>query len=361
MLSQAQRPLLVLGGGARRSGAHAIVRSLVELLGMPVMTTPSGRGILPEDHPLSIGQVGLYRTRLGMQAFEDADLLVTVGSRNEEFQTGAWKIFPPGAKLIQVDIEAFEIGRLGKITCPSSAMPGWCLPPSTLDCRRSPNPRRWRFQDWQSAKEVYVQEIEAQCRTDAKPIKTKSVVRTINHVFGKNTILVHENGGHRWTYYSPYYQVLDIDGCIAPGEQTLMGCGVMGAVGAKLARPDMKVVCVTGDGAFQMYNQDVVTAVQYHAPVTWGDPEQLQPGLDETYPKGSRRQVYRRRFRRATRFCADGARLPMLRREGDRAVGGSRSYPARHAGQRPGNPGYTGCGYRPRRLLRGLLRILQIR
>ncbi len=78
---------------------------------MPVMTTPSGRRIIPEDHPLSIGQVGLYRTRLGMQAFEHADLLITVGSRNEEFQTGAWRIFPPGAKFVQIDIEPFEIGR----------------------------------------------------------------------------------------------------------------------------------------------------------------------------------------------------------------------------------------------------------
>ena len=271
MLSQAQRPLLVLGGGARRSGAHAIVRSLAELLGMPVMTTPSGRGIIPEDHPLSIGQVGLYRTRLGMQAFEDADLLVTVGSRNEEFQTGAWKIFPPGAKLIQVDIEAFEIGRNWIPDLPIVGDARLVLAAILAGLQAQPQPAwRGRFQGWQSAKEAYVQEIEAECRTDAKPIKTKSVVRTINHVFGKNTILVHENGGQDlWTYYSPYYQVLDIDGCIAPGEQTLMGCGVMGAVGAKLARPDMKVVCVTGDGAFQMYNQDVVTAVQYHAPVTW--------------------------------------------------------------------------------------------
>ncbi len=81
--------------------------------------------------------------------------------------------------------------------------------------------------------------------------------------------MVHENGSQDlWSYYSPYYRVLDRDGDIAPGEQTCMGAGVMGAVGVKLAHPDKKVVCVTGDGAFQMYNQDVPTAVQYDAP-TW--------------------------------------------------------------------------------------------
>ena len=271
MLRQAQRPLLVLGGGARRSGAHAVARSLAELLGMPVMTTPSGRGVIPEDHPLAIGQVGLYRTRLGMQAFQDSDLLITVGSRNEEFQTGAWKIFPPGAKFIQVDIEAFEIGRNWIPDLPIVGDAQLVLSAIYAGLQEHPQPG-WqpRFRTWQEAKEAYVQEIEAECRTGAKPIQTKSIVRQINHVFGKNTLLVHENGGQDlWTYYSPYYQVLDIDGCLAPGEQTLMGCGVMGAVGAKLARPEMKVVCVTGDGAFQMYNQDVVTAVQYNTPVTW--------------------------------------------------------------------------------------------
>ena len=111
MLTEAKRPLIVAGGGARHSGADDFIKALAELLGMPVMTTPSGRGIIPEDHPLAIGQVGLYRTRLGMQAFAEADLLITVGSRNEEFQTGAWRIFPSGAKFIQIDIETFEIGR----------------------------------------------------------------------------------------------------------------------------------------------------------------------------------------------------------------------------------------------------------
>ena len=96
------------------------------------------------------------------------------------------------------------------------------------------------------------------------------MVYEINQVFGRNTIMVHENGSQDlWSYYSPYYRVLDRDGDIAPGEQTCMGAGVMGAVGVKLAHPDKKVVCVTGDGAFQMYNQDVPTAVQYDAPVTW--------------------------------------------------------------------------------------------
>ena len=75
------------------------------------MTTPSGRGSIPEDHPLAIGQVGLYRSKVGKEVQQNSDLIITIGSRNEEFQSGAWTYFPKGAKYIQIDIDSFEIGR----------------------------------------------------------------------------------------------------------------------------------------------------------------------------------------------------------------------------------------------------------
>jgi hypothetical protein len=85
---------------------------------------------------------------------------------------------------------------------------------------------------------------------DGLPFKGKSVVAAINRVFGANTILVKENGGQDlWAYYWPYYQVLDEGCCVPPAEQTAMGYGVIGAMAAKLARPDRQVVCTTGDGA----------------------------------------------------------------------------------------------------------------
>ena len=102
------------------------------------------------------------------------------------------------------------------------------------------------------------------------PLNGKSAVAAINEVFGANTIVVKENGGQDlWTYYWPYYQVLDAGCCVPPAEQTAMGYGVVGAMAAKLARPDRQVVCTTGDGAFQMAMHELGTAVQYGLPVTW--------------------------------------------------------------------------------------------
>jgi len=102
------------------------------------------------------------------------------------------------------------------------------------------------------------------------PLKGKSIVHEINRVFGENTVLVKENGGQDlWSYFWPYYQVLDAGCCVAPAEQTAMGYGIVGAMAVKLARPDRQVVCTTGDGAFQMQIHELGTAVQEGLPVTW--------------------------------------------------------------------------------------------
>jgi acetolactate synthase-1/2/3 large subunit len=80
-------------------------------LGVPFLTTPGGRGILSEDHPLALGVSGIYRTKVGKKIYSDAKLVITFGTRNEPLQTHWWKDFPKGAKFIQIDISPFEIGR----------------------------------------------------------------------------------------------------------------------------------------------------------------------------------------------------------------------------------------------------------
>ena len=76
------------------------------MLGMPVFTTPGGRGTFPEAHDLALGQVGLYFTEAGQRYFDDADLVIAIGSRLEDFSTGSWKLWPQKARFIQIDIQA---------------------------------------------------------------------------------------------------------------------------------------------------------------------------------------------------------------------------------------------------------------
>ena len=274
MLAAAERPVLVAGGGVVLSGAGAGVLALAEQEHVPVMTTFSGRGAIGEDHPLAFGLVGLYRTRPGKEVFDGADLLVTAGSRMEGFQSGDWKIFPDGARFLQIDVDPFEIGRNW---VPDAAVIG----DASLVLRQlcdalagAPGARRSRkayAEDRIRDKDAFAREVDAECAAaNTVPLKSKRIVHELNAVFGRDTILVNENGGQDlWSYFHPYYRVLDAGDLVPMGEQTCMGAGITGAVGAKLARPDKKVVCVAGDGAFFMMPQEISTAVQYRAPVTW--------------------------------------------------------------------------------------------
>jgi acetolactate synthase I/II/III large subunit len=276
LIAAAKRPLLITGGGTILSGAGSAVGDLCKQFGIPIQTTPAGRGSVAETHPLFCGLTGLYRTTFPRKVYESADLLITVGSRMEEFQ-GGFLPYPEDAKLIQVDIDPFELGRNWE---PDVAI--------QADARQAIDGLAQALQvlgrDVTSRAE-YVDEITsgrreaiATAAADAEaaldqgdmPLKGKSIVHEINQVFGDNTILVKENGGQDlWAYYWPYYQVLDPGCCVPPAEQTAMGYGVVGAMAAKQARPDRQVVCTTGDGAFQMQLHELGTAVQEGLAVTW--------------------------------------------------------------------------------------------
>ncbi len=273
LILSSERPVAVAGGGAILSRAFDEFRQFVEFFGIPFLTTPAGRGILSENHPLALGLVGLYRTEVGKKVFEEADLLINVGSRFEEFQSGAWKYFPQGAKYIQIDIDYYEMDRnwfpdvfiLGDAKLTLKEITDYAKNKLAFFPSKSS-----RVTEIEKAKREFEEIVEVECMDNSVPIKTKKIIKEANKVFGEKTILVNENGMQDlWSYYFPYYKVLDVLGCVPPAEQTCMGFGVVGAIGAKIAMPNMKVICTTGDGAFQMYSQDVPTAVQYNAPVTW--------------------------------------------------------------------------------------------
>ena len=267
LLARSKRPVIVAGGGVGLAGAERELVELAERLDAPVVTTPSGRGSINEAHRLAFGVVGLYRTASSAKPYDEADCLLLVGTRMEEFQSGLWKLLPDAARLVQVDIDPFEIGRNVR---PDVAVLGDAkLVLAQLVQAVPVAGERPATAEHVLFKERFEQQVDEECAPGEGPLKTKQVVHALNDAFG-DFVLVNENGGQDlWSYYCPYVKVTSERGCVAPAEQTCMGFGVAGAVGAKLARPDAFVVCVTGDGAFQMYLQEMATAVQYRAPVAW--------------------------------------------------------------------------------------------
>ncbi|MCK4962752.1 MAG: thiamine pyrophosphate-binding protein, partial [Anaerolineales bacterium] len=205
----------------------------------------------------------------------DADLVFTVGTRNESYSTHQWRDFPEGARFIQIDISPSEIG---KNWIPDTGIVGDAKivlrqlidaihdeAIAAEDFREMP-----RVKEVLKAKEGFEKEVEAECMVEATPIPARRAVYELSRVFGQNTILVSENGSQdSWSYCCPHFKVQDGSGCVPVAEQTCMGMGVVGAIAAKLARPEKKVVCVTGDGAFQMYMKELPTAAQYKAGCTW--------------------------------------------------------------------------------------------
>lgn len=271
LIAAARRPLLVCGSGAVFADAAPAVRALAERVGMPVFTTPGGRGIYPEDDALALGQVGLYFTAPGKAYHDGADLIVAVGTRLEAFSTNSWASYPPGARLIQIDIDPQAIALNWR---PDVAVVGDAalaleeiadaLP--AIDAAE----RDHRLARIAEAKARYLAAVAREAGEPARPIRVPQVLAAVNAVFGRDTILVKENGGaDLWCYYWPYYRVGGLDNCVPMAEQTAMGFGIAGTIGAKLARPGKNVVCISGDGAMNMAMMELATAAEWRCGVTW--------------------------------------------------------------------------------------------
>ena len=274
-LLNSERIVAIVGNGAALSGASDDFKEFIEILGIPFLTTPGGRGILSEDHPLALGLCGIYRTKVGKKIYSNADLILTIGTRNESFQTHEWKDLPKGAKFIQIDISPFEIGRnwvpdIGIVGDAKIVLRQL----TSIIKRKISRGKNYDeiplISDIINEKKEFEMEVEAECMVEDIPIPAKRIVYELSRVFGKNTILVNENGSQDiWSYCFPYYKVQDGSECVPVAEQTCMGMGVVGAIAAKIITPDKNVVCVTGDGAFQMYMKELPTAAQYNVGCTW--------------------------------------------------------------------------------------------
>jgi len=274
LIAAAKRPLIVTGGGTIASGAGEAIARFAHKFGVPVQTTPGGRGSVAETDPLFCGLVGLYRTSFPKRVYEAADLIITVGAQMEEFQ-GGFLPRNPSSKYIQIEIDAFAIGRNWNPDVALQAdarLAVQALDAALTEIGVRPDPAL--VEEIKEGREQAIadaqREVKASMDDGSMPMQGKAIVSEINRVFGRDTIICNENGSQDlWSYYWPYYQVLDAGCCVPPAEQTAMGLGVTGAVAAKIAAPQKKVVCTTGDGAFTMTAHELGTAAQERIGATW--------------------------------------------------------------------------------------------
>jgi acetolactate synthase-1/2/3 large subunit len=268
LIGEAERPVIYAGGGILKAGASKELRELAELTGIPVVTTLMARGALPDEHPLCLGMPGMHGNYTAVTSLQKSDLLVTLGARFDDRVTGNPATFAAGAKVIHVDIDPAE---LGKVRRPEVPIVGDCkvvigelikAVKSEQEKRGTPDLSAWHAQvgAWQQQFPLHYDQA------DDGPLKPQFCIEMLRENTPDDTILVSGVGQHQmWS--SQLWKFKLPNTWINSGGLGTMGYAVPAAVGAKVGRPDRMVWAVDGDGCFQMTAQELVTAAAERIPI----------------------------------------------------------------------------------------------
>ncbi len=270
LIVESSRPVIYAGGGILKARAAEALRELAELTDIHVVTTLMARGAFPDDHPLCLGMPGMHGNYTAVTTLQQSDLLITLGARFDDRVTGKVDGFAPEAKVIHVDIDPAE---LGKVRRPDVPIVGDCrlvieeLVTAVRDLVAggavTPDRSAWKatISGWQE-KFPYAYEPAA----EGEQLKPQMVLEHLRDSTPDDTIVVSGVGQHQmWT--SQYWRFNHPYTWVNSGGLGTMGFAVPAAIGAKVGRPDRMVWAVDGDGCFQMTAQELTTAASERIPI----------------------------------------------------------------------------------------------
>jgi acetolactate synthase I/II/III large subunit len=262
-LSHAEKPVLYVGGGTLNADACAELLELAETARAPVVTTLMAKGAFPETHELFFGWPGMHGPKWSNWAMNTCDLLVAVGARFDDRVTGRLSAFAPGATVIHLDIDSAEIGKLRAADIPVVGPLRDVLAAMAAELGEHAS----RSERWLEQLEAWRAEFPLRyARTgDLKP---QTVLETLRDLTAGRDDVVWTTGVGQHQMWAMQYLVCDHPRTfVTSGGLGTMGYGLPAAVGAKAARPDATVICVDGDGCFQMTCQELATAVLEDLPI----------------------------------------------------------------------------------------------
>jgi acetolactate synthase-1/2/3 large subunit len=275
-LLAAASPVIVAGGGAVAAGAFAEVAALAETLAAPVLTSLSGRGILPDDHPLAAGGLGTHSTPFSQELLNRADVLLNLGCRFESMETNWTPDFSPAASAchIQVNIDASEIGRsipaeIGVVADARAFAEALIAELKRRGARADPKHSRVALvAEGVAAVDRDAERLEASNRTPIHPVR---VVRAARRVFPREATLAADIGclAEHLGGAFPWFRVFEPRSVIAPSSFYGMGDAAAGLPVARLVHPNRPAVGFVGDGSFQMIMDVLPVAAEYKLGVTW--------------------------------------------------------------------------------------------
>lgn len=262
---KAKKPLFLLGGGVKISGAAAEMRELVEITGIPVATTIMGRGSIPTDNKYYFGNVGMHGAYAANTAVNNCDLLISIGTRFNDRITGKLGTFAPKAKIIHIDIDTASISKNVTVDIPIVGDAKSAIRMLLKDAkeRGSTGCEAWlkEIRKWKDNKPV----TQTPKETDAK-LLPKQIIDSINKNY-KEAILTTDVGQNQmWT--TQYFEIRGKGQLITSGGLGTMGYGLPSAIGVAIGNPGRDVISICGDGGFQMNSQELATAVIQRLPIT---------------------------------------------------------------------------------------------
>jgi 3D-(3,5/4)-trihydroxycyclohexane-1,2-dione acylhydrolase (decyclizing) len=261
----AKRPVIIAGGGVLYSGASEAVRTFAETHGVPVMETQAGKSSLRHDHALNMGAVGVTGSSASNALASEADVVLAVGTRLQDFTTGSWALFQGSdVRIVALNTQSFDAGKHGALPLVADAKAG--IETLAKELAGWKAPATWLAKA-KSGKTAWLKDAADVTRaTNAVPSDAQAI-GAVQRVFGQDAILVCASGGlpgelHKlWQAGGPGTYHLEYG-------YSCMGYEIAGGLGVKLARPDAEVVVMLGDGSYLMANSEIATAAMLGAKIT---------------------------------------------------------------------------------------------
>jgi len=267
LILSSEKPMLYVGGGVIRAGASPELARLQELINAPVTTTLMARGAFPDSHPAHLGMPGMHGTVPAVTGLQKADLLITLGARFDDRVTGDVKSFAPGAKVIHVDIDPAEIGKVRHADVPivgdAKVVIGMLITELTKQMAgKKPDYSSW----WEYVNGLKERYPLGYTEEEDGKLAPQYVIERIGAISGPEAIFAAGVGQHQmWSAQFIKYE--RPNSWLNSGGAGTMGYSVPAAMGAKVAQPDRVVWAIDGDGCFQMTNQELATCTINNIPI----------------------------------------------------------------------------------------------
>ena len=267
-IERAKKPILYVGGGAIASNATDELVKLATDMQIPVVTTLMGKGAFPASHPMNLGPVGMHGSKFANIAMTECDLIIAAGARFSDRVTGKLSEFAPHAEVIHIDIDPAEIGKIREAQVPIVGDLKGVLSGIVETIEKegaAPQTAEWVAQiaEWRERFPFYDADLTEQPGEIVPEIAMQKLSAKLDP---HNSVVVTEVGQHQM-WAAQFIDREEGRSFISSGGLGTMGFGFPAAIGAAFGRPGAQVVCIAGDGSFQMNSQEMATAAIHNVPV----------------------------------------------------------------------------------------------